>query len=364
MKTGLAVLSLVLLLSSVVPAGVRGLPPPEDRAAAQFNQAAKDAEAAYRETILGSYRVLDGALLDEERAAVKRWDIEEANRVRRCRDLSSWLAAEIAQHDYLGGIVRAAQRSLATDSSTLVLSTHARELGEAAKTYSKALRTGKQEVKPLLMIARDIAIRSGDLDAANRVMAAEEGIDKEIAERMSILFYREYRFTDMHELERNFLVGHPEAWRVTDGELICMLRTGDRIEVTPRIDFESISAVTIHGRIRPSFRTNFRLHVGPVHAIFNWERAAECHFRYFQKLTVHRGNLLVPGKEHEISVRQLTRKSVELTVDGKRAWISHGKLDGTITINPSQSSIGVREIRVLGVLKSQSGPGGPTHRRR
>ena len=112
--------------------------------------------------------------------------------------------------------------------------------------------------------------------------------------------------------------------------------------------FERISAVTVRGRIRPNSKHNFRMSVGPVNLIFNWEMAQQCHFRYDDDVTVIRRNLLEPGREHEITVRQLTAKSIEVLVDGRRVWITLGRLWGTVTIYPYQSSIGIRGVRVLG----------------
>ncbi len=366
MKRGIPAILTILVIAALASAGGRGWPPPEVRAVAEFEQAAKDAEAAYQEDLLGSFKVLDGGLLAEERAAVKRREFEEANRIRLVRDRSSRLATEISRHDYLGGKIGAEKVTLAADSANQVLTGHAKELAVAAKSYAVALGEAQEAAQPLLMVARDIAVRSGDLDAANRVQAAEDRIGHEIRERSRSLIYREFRFTDLSALEDKFLIDlttHPVAWRVTDGELVGMEGGGEKIEATLGIDFESISAVTVTGRIIAPFRHNLRLTVGPVNAIFNWERGVECHFRYFEQLTVHRVNLLVPGREHEIAVRQLTRKSIELTVDGKRAWITQGTLDGTITAYPSQSAIGLREIRVLGVPTKHVWPDHPTHRR-
>jgi hypothetical protein len=348
MKTVIGAFLALLLVGSSVSAGDRSLPPAEDQALAQFTRAAGDAEAAYRETVLGLLKVLGSHLVDAERATVRKGDIEEANRIRYYRDRLARLATEVSRHDFLGGLVPVIDKQFVPPSAKAGIEACAGKLSEADGVYRAALKTARSGISELIASARRLATDSADLDAVNRVRKIEDAIDHEIAIRLERLGYIERRFDSRQAADKALLLEQPEAWRVEDGELIGTEGPGEKLAASVKLRTGRISAVTVRGRILPSAKHNFRMAVGPVTLIFNWERAAECHFRYHEKLTVVRGNLLVPGREHQITVRQLTKKSIEVLVDGRRVWITHGRLSGTITVYTHESSIGIREVRVLG----------------
>ncbi len=365
MRTAVCVFFMLVLVGAPVSAEEQRLPPAEDRALARFAPAAIAAEAKYLETALGLLKVLAVHLADGERSAVRSGEIQEANRIRVYRDRIARLGTEVSRHDFLGGTLPAIDQHFVPPSAVQRVGECARKLTEADRAYRAALGSIKTEVMELIASARRLAIESADLDAANRVQKVEDAINKEIAIRLEVLGYTEYYCRSSDRVRNDFILAQPEAWRVVDEELIGTERHDEALEATLAWKLDRISAVTVRGRIRANSKHNFRLSVGPVNLIFNWELARQCHFRYDDDLTVIRGDLLKPGREHEITVRQLTAKSIEVTVDGKRVWITHGRLWGTVTIYPYQSSIGIREVRVLG---KSAGPldrttGRPSHRR-
>jgi hypothetical protein len=358
------VVIVVLLLSGVASGQdpVR-IEPPEEVSAAAFDAAAKDAEAAYRETAVGVLRAFVSRLVDVERATVRDGRIEAANHVRRVADRHTALADEVSKHIWLGGLVPAPRKPDESLGIGGAIAECQGELVAAKQAFQEALTKAKGEAGMALRPALALAIRCADLDAANRVKAVEKEIDRDIRDRTRPLSLREYRFETREDLERRFLVTSPSDWRVVDGELIGSAMSGGHITAAP--GFRFISSVTLRARIVPPSRRNLRLSVGPMTAIFNWELATQSHFRWYTDLKVVARHVLVPGREQEIVVRQLTKKSFEIRVDGERVWIRHGRLLGTMSLYPAlDSTIGVREIRILGIPEDRARPDGPSHRQR
>jgi hypothetical protein len=336
---------------------------PGEMASAAFDAAAGDAEAAYRETVVGVLRVFVGHLVDVERALVRAGRIETANRVRRIADRNTALADEVSKHIWLGGLVPAPRKPESELGIGDAVAACREELAAAEKDYREDLAKARAEVGRRLEAPLALAIRCADLDGANRVKAVEEAVARDVRDRLRPLSYLEYQFENMESLEGRFLVDSPSDWRIVDGELIGSAMSGANITAAP--GFRFISAVTLRARIVPPSRQNLRLAVGPMSAIFNWERAAQSHFRWYTDLTVVPRHVLVPGREQDLVVRQLTKKSFEIRVDGQRVWIHHGRLLGTVSLYPAlKSTIGVREIRILGVPEDRPRPDGPYHRHR
>ena len=341
------------------------VPPPEDLARTGFQTAATAAETAYRNSVLNAMRVLESRLAELERDAVKRSDLQEGNDVRAYRDRMKRLAAIVERQTDLGGMVpRIHAHGVPTSASHAVNDCKAK-LAQAGLDYRAALTDAKFAAAKILRPAMESATESGDLDAANRVKASQDAIETERARRSRALGYDEYRCDSLASVQQMFLLKEPDAWRVVDGELIGTERYEEELEATLAWSFEQFTSVTVRGRIRKNAKHNFRINVGPVNLIFNWECARQCHFRYYDDCSVIEHNLLTPGKEHDITVRQKTRDSIEVLVDGSPVWTTPGRLYGTITIYTTKSSIGVRELSVLGKKK---GPldretGKPSHRR-
>jgi hypothetical protein len=145
MKTLVGAILMLLTLGSSVFGGDRSLPPAEDRALAQFTKAAGDAEAAYRETVLGLMKVLGSHLVDAERATVRKGDIEEANRIRIYRDRIARLATEVSRHDFLGGTLPPidAYGVPVPPTAKERIEVCAGKLSEAEGVYREALKTAR-----------------------------------------------------------------------------------------------------------------------------------------------------------------------------------------------------------------------------
>jgi hypothetical protein len=137
------------------------------------------------------------------------------------------------------------------------------------------------------------------------------------------------------------------TWSVEDGELRGSSPGGTEW-ATLATTYRAIESVTIRGLIVPPATTNFRIWVGPLHLIFNWEMADENHFRNLGDCTVIRTHALVPGKEHEIVLRQAGKK-VLVSVDGRTLWQTQAELTGTVSFQAALGSmLAIRLLRVEG----------------
>lgn len=145
------------------------------------------------------------------------------------------------------------------------------------------------------------------------------------------------------------IVNSGGEWRVEGGELLGTC-PGDGQWATLGVSYASMTEVTVRVRIVPPAKFNFRYWVGDYHFIFNHEigRRTEC--RNGKQMTEMFRDLLTPGKEHDITVREEGGK-VLLLVDGKKEWETTGRMKGTISFQAAHgSTIGVRQIRVNGTV--------------
>lgn len=161
-----------------------------------------------------------------------------------------------------------------------------------------------------------------------------------------------------------FTTAIPEAWAVVDENLVgCDIGPGNAPLLTYRTHFKKISKVVVEGMVLPAAMTevkapglfsrrrstNFRLSVGPINLIFNWEIRNENHYRNGEVYTLQSGHALVPGKWHAIAVEQIGKDAV-VSVDGRRVYTTQATLAGTVTIYPAHgSTIRVSEIDITGV---------------
>jgi hypothetical protein len=100
-----------------------------------------------------------------------------------------------------------------------------------------------------------------------------------------------------------------------------------------------------------------------VNLILNWEMSQASWFRYLEDKAMVPGHPLVPGRFAEIAVRQTAPDRVAVSVDERTLWSSPGRLFGTVTIYPMSSSIGVTDVRVLGIPDPDRKVTAPSHRR-
>lgn len=149
---------------------------------------------------------------------------------------------------------------------------------------------------------------------------------------------------------------------IRNGAVVLVGNSGTLVPLVYNGYFEEIKSVRIIGGIAPPGKFSFRMAVGPVSMILNWENADENHFRCVDggKKGVVRPRVLVPGKFHEIVVQQEGDKAV-VSVDGKSLFTCVTKLQGAISIYTYKSAIAVREIVVEGKVDPNKKVTGPSH---
>jgi len=162
-----------------------------------------------------------------------------------------------------------------------------------------------------------------------------------------------------------FASKYPPAWRVEDGQLIGEgIGPQERPLLTCKTWFDSISRVEIRGSVDPApgpyrrpiprdlsapVSTNFRVGVGPINLIFNWELADRNHYRNGSEILITRGHALTPGTEHTIVIEQ-RGSEVTVSVAGKVVYTAETRLYGTVTVYPAHGSrIRVSQITIDGV---------------
>lgn len=155
--------------------------------------------------------------------------------------------------------------------------------------------------------------------------------------------------------------GPGKVWKTTRGALHIR---GDMTYTIFNTYFKSISSVTIVGGIVLPDRHNFRISVGPVNAILNWEGADQNHFRYGEGVPrpkTSQPSALVPGKVHSIQIQQ-EGDNVTVSVDGKQHFSTSGVLEGTVTIYAGASEIMIRELTIVGEPDLSKIVTGPSHK--
>jgi hypothetical protein len=141
-------------------------------------------------------------------------------------------------------------------------------------------------------------------------------------------------------------------WRVEGGVAVgrSLWPATDRYAwLTHRTHYGEIRRVVVHGGLDARSRANFRLGVGSVTVILNWEvdDRSLVHYRGSDGVTVG-PHVLVPGREHEIVVEQ-SGDRIRLVVDDRLLWEEEGRLSGTVTVYPALgSTIRVRDVTIVG----------------
>jgi Ca2+-binding EF-hand superfamily protein len=156
------------------------------------------------------------------------------------------------------------------------------------------------------------------------------------------------RFTTDEVLKDFEAYGGRAEWKVVDNELIGISRRGDGSRFTYKTYYSSIKLVRIRGRIVPPAKNNFRIAVGPINMILNWECADENGFHDGRKGGSVKGHALTPGKMHTIVVAQKGKEAI-VSIDGKEIYRSEAKLEGTVTVYPALgSTIAISDIDIDG----------------
>lgn len=146
------------------------------------------------------------------------------------------------------------------------------------------------------------------------------------------------------------------AWKASGGEWKvekgCALgrQVGDHYAyLTWPVYYGTISSVSIRGRIASRDNRNFRIQVGHIAAILNWEcdDVDRFHDGWGDGRSV-RGRALQGKGEHEILFVQ-DGDLVRILVDDRERWETRGRLRGTVTLHPAMgSTIQVREVVIRG----------------
>lgn len=137
------------------------------------------------------------------------------------------------------------------------------------------------------------------------------------------------------------------TWKIEDGELVGSCPDHGQW-ATFGTAYQSMSEVSIRVRIVPPAKFNFRYWVGDLHFIFNHEVGSRTELRVGSKMVVVNRDLLIPGKEQEITLRQ-EGPNVLLLIDGKKEWEAATTMSGTISVQAAHgSTIGIKQLRIVG----------------
>ncbi len=160
------------------------------------------------------------------------------------------------------------------------------------------------------------------------------------------------------------------AWRIGGGEWVVKKGAAFGRQVgntyaylTYPVFFGAISSVTIRGGIASADNFNFRIAIGHVSAIFNWELADQNIYRDQTWGEGHnvRPRALSPG-QHEIRFVE-DGDVIRILVDGREVWETTGRLRGTVTVYPAVgSTIEVREVEIRGTPVPWIAVDGPSMR--
>ena len=141
-------------------------------------------------------------------------------------------------------------------------------------------------------------------------------------------------------------------WSVADGRLV-----GRSLDPSGSVTnehatygtwFGDIERVIVRGGLAEGSPDNFRLAVGAVMQIFNWEVRDGCWFNYGRLESFVPRDVIWPGYEHEIIVESVDGR-VRVVVDNRILWERDGVLRGAVTLHPCfGSTLWVREIVIRG----------------
>jgi hypothetical protein len=134
----------------------------------------------------------------------------------------------------------------------------------------------------------------------------------------------------------------PKRWHIAGNEY-----QGDDDLLVFGVYFKEISFVSIKGRILEPSKTNFRVGVGRIGMIFNWEMADMDRFHNGTSITSHQGHSLQPGKTQIITLERRGRRIVVCVDDEPVYTTAIADLSGTVAVYGS--SIAISEIRITGV---------------
>jgi hypothetical protein len=188
-------------------------------------------------------------------------------------------------------------------------------------------------------------IGAADSDVEREVMARQmSGISSLLADQDGIT-----RLRFRTEADRQQVVTAGDHWRIEDGLLVGTAT--ETANATHRYAFENVRSVVIAGGIRSAAGLNFRIAVGNVNLLCNWEGAPENHAYFGSVRQTLRPPALTAGKLHTIALHR-TDTGIVVCIDDRPWCTGIGTLDGTVSVYPALGSeIFVREILVDGDLE-------------
>lgn len=134
-------------------------------------------------------------------------------------------------------------------------------------------------------------------------------------------------------------------WVVESSRAVGTQQGPDYAYLTWPVYYGSISSVTVRGGIRSAGNRNFRVAVGHVTTILNWEMR-ETNVFHSGRIREEVGTpALSPGTDHEIRFIQ-EGEVVRVYVDGRELWSTRTRLTGTVTVYPAVGST----IEVMSVV--------------
>jgi len=326
---------------------------------AAFAAAVATAEAAWREDAVGALRAYASRLLDAERGATREENLAGANRVRDLRRSVERLAAEAATFESLVGLLPVPGRSDLAGAAKDARAAGRETMDAANARYREALERAAEAAVAKLDRRIGGAADEADLDRANALAEAKRVIELEVKLRLTPLAWQEITFPTKTRFRFR---GEAWEWRVEGNELVLSRFANEpHMDVTLATWFDRIESVTVRGRIRKPHSANFRMSVGPLNMILNWECGPKSIFRWYDA-GGEVGDRLEPGRYTDITVRQTSPGHSDVLFDGRRVWSTEHGLFGSITIYTFLSAIGVTDIRILGVPNRKRTVMGPMSR--
>ncbi|MHC4406221.1 MAG: WD40 repeat domain-containing protein [Planctomycetota bacterium] len=162
---------------------------------------------------------------------------------------------------------------------------------------------------------------------------------------------------------QQFVLNRPEeiGWDAKE-EAMVIAGEGGR-QATYAEYFRSISSVTIRGMIVPPSKYNFRIGIGTIKLIFNWEGRDRNRFHVGKKIiTETKPRALTPGTTHEVRIAQ-EGEQVVISLDGEHHHTMTARLEGTVSVYTVYgTTIKISEIEIEGVADPAVPVTGPTHK--
>lgn len=336
----------------------------DDGSMRSLHALAERAAATSNDPWLQAMIARESARLDELHLASERWRAAAASSPRRQERLQLFTPLFLLP-DHLGSTTLGEIASEVSEHFEVDLAARALRDLPPQRLLTMSQHASTTWVRRSLQ--RAAHARLGDLFDLNASDADREIVAREMTSITSLLADQDgiTRLRFRTESDSKQLVAAAAHWRVEDGLLVGTAPQQGVTYATHRHAFENVHSVVITGGIRSAAAQNFRLAVGTVNLICNWEGGPENH-AYFSGVRRESGPpALTAGKLHTIALHR-TDAGVLVFIDDRlwftdRQWFAaNSTLDGTVCVYPALGSeIFVREILVDGDLAVAGPVAGP-----